>query len=94
MGLLAWLILLAFSATLATASQYFFFRRDRRATDYDWVYIAGGSLLGGFTANAWYQTGPVIDGLYFVPALTGAVVLAAIVEGIYRGFIRRRQFAP
>jgi len=26
---------------------------DRKPKDYDWVYIAGGALLGGFTAHVW-----------------------------------------
>jgi hypothetical protein len=46
MGPFAWIILLGVSAALATAVQYTFFRHDRKPTDYDWVYIAGGALLG------------------------------------------------
>ncbi len=92
MGLLAWLILLALSAALATAAQYTFFRADRGPTDYDWVYIAGGALLGGFTGSVWYaHLGPVVDGLSLIPALIGAVILGALAEVIYRAFIRPRQ---
>ncbi len=81
MGLLSWIILLAVSAVLATAAQYLFFR------------YAGGALLGGFTATVWYPIGPVVDGLHLLPALAGAVVLGAVVELIYRAFIRPRQTA-
>lgn len=92
MGLLAWFILLAVSAALATAAQYTIFRNDRKTTDYDWVYIAGGALLGGFTAHVWYPgSGPVVDGLNLLPALAGAVVLGIMVELVYRIFIRPRQ---
>ena len=91
MGLFAWIILLAVSSALATAAQYLFFRYDRRASDYDWVFIAGGALLGGFTASVWYPIGPVIDGLHLLPALACAIVLGALVELIYRVFIRPRQ---
>ncbi len=91
MGLWAWIILLAISAVLATAAQYLFFRHDRKATDYDWVFIAGGALLGGFTARVWYHVGPVVDGLYLLPALAGGIVLGALVELVYRVFIRPRQ---
>jgi cytochrome c biogenesis protein CcdA len=92
MGLGAWLILLTLSAALATAAQYTLLRSDRKPTDYDWVYIAGGALLGGFTASVWYPGGgPVVDGLTLIPALTGALVLGAVAELIYRGFIRPRQ---
>jgi hypothetical protein len=34
-----------------------------------------------------------VDGLYLVPALAGAIVVAAVVELIYRVFIRPRQSA-
>ena len=88
---MAWIILLAVSAALATAAQYLFFRHARKATDYDWVFIAGGALLGGFTATVWYAVGPVVDGLHLLPTLAGAVVLGAVVELIYRAFIRPRQ---
>ncbi len=93
MNILSWIILLAVSAALATMAQYLFFRNDRKKTDYDWVYIAGGALLGGFTATVWYPIGPVVAGLYLVPVLAGAFVLSAVVEFIYRAFIRPRQTA-
>ena len=91
MTLLSWVILLAVSAALATAAQYLFLRHDRKTTDYDWVYIAGGALLGGFTATVWYHVGPLVAGLYLLPVFAGAVVLGAVAEFIYRGFIRPRQ---
>jgi hypothetical protein len=93
MNLLSWVILLALSAALATAAQYLFFRHDRKPTDYDWVFIAGGALLGGFTANVWYPVGPVVAGLYILPVLVGEVVLGTLVEVIYLAFIRPRQHA-
>ncbi len=89
----SWVILLGVSAVLATAAQYLFFSHDRKRTDYDWVYIAGGALIGGFTASLWYPVGPVVAGLYILPALAGAVVLGAVAEFIYRAFIRPRQTA-
>jgi cytochrome c biogenesis protein CcdA len=94
MGIWAWLILLAWSALLATAAQYTFFRSDRKPDDYDWVYIAGGALLGGFTAHVWYPGfGPLVDGLNMVQALAGGVVGAVAVELVYRFLIRRREVA-
>lgn len=93
MTLLSWIILLAVSAVLATAAQYTLFRHDRKPTDYDWVFIAGGALLGGFTATVWYPVGPVVAGLYILPAIAGEFVLGAVVEGIYRAFLRPRQTA-
>jgi uncharacterized membrane protein YeaQ/YmgE (transglycosylase-associated protein family) len=97
MGLLAWIILLVMSAALATVAQYLFFRNDRNAqgapADYDWVYIAGGALLGGFTAHAWYPVGPTANGLYIVPALAGALVLGVVAELVYRFYLRPRWTA-
>lgn len=96
MGIWAWLILLAISAAIATLAEILFFRTIHpRPTDYDWVFLAGGALIGGFTANIWYgaawNIGPVIDGLYLVPALVGSIFLAAVAELIYRMFVRPRQ---
>jgi hypothetical protein len=98
MGIWAWLILLTVSAALATVGQYAFFHTIHpKASDFDWVFMAGGALLGGFTANVWYGTawniGPMVDGLYLVPALLGAVVLGAVMEVLYRAFIHPRQAA-
>lgn len=47
------------------------------------LLLAGGALLGGFTANMWYPVGPAVDGLYPLPALAGAIVLGALVELVY-----------
>lgn len=93
MGLLSWIILLAVSAALATVAQYTLFRRERKPTDYDWVYIAGGALLGGFTAHVWYPVGPTVDGLYILPAVAGALVLGAVAELVYRFYLRPRRLA-
>ena len=91
MGIWAWLILLAASAALATAAQFLFFAQDRGPKDFDWVYVAGGGLLGSFTAHVWYPVGPTIDGLYVAPALGGLIVGAALVEIVYRMVLRPRQ---
>ena len=93
MGIWAWDILLVWSAALATVAQYTLFRSERGPNDFDWVYIAGGALLGGFTAHVGYGGYglPVVDGLYIVQALAGGVAGGLIVELVYRFFIRRRQ---
>jgi len=94
MGILGWLILLVVAAALATVTQFVFFRNDRKPTDYDWIYVAAGALIGGFTANVWYGgSGPVVDGLYLLPTLAGAVVLGAVVELVYRLLLRQRRTA-
>jgi hypothetical protein len=95
MSVWAWIILLAWSAALATAGQYLFFRQDRGPKDYDWVYIAGGALLGGFTAHVWYPLSglPVVEGLNLVQALVGGIAGGVVIESLYRIWIRRRAAA-
>jgi len=94
MGIFAWIILLVLSAALGTAAQFLFFSKDRRPTDHDWVYIAGGALIGGFTGQVWYAgAGPSVDGLYIVPAIAGMLVGAVLVEIVYRRILRPRQTA-
>jgi hypothetical protein len=91
MGIWAWLILLGWGAVIATAAQYTLFHSDRDPEDHDWVYIAGGALLGGFTASVWYPIAgmPSVDGLNVAQAFVGGLAGAAIVELVYRFFIRR-----
>lgn len=93
MGIWAWVILLAWAAALATVVQYTFFRNGRGPRHDDWVYVAGGALLFGFTAHVWYPIAglPVVDGLNIVQALAGGALGGAIVELVYRFFIRPRQ---
>jgi hypothetical protein len=91
MGIWGWVVLLAASAALATVVQFVFLSRNRRPSDQDWVFIAGGGLVGGFTGHAWYVAGPTVDGLNVVPALVGLAVGAALAETIYRLVLRRRQ---
>lgn len=91
MGIAAWIILLALSGVLATVGQFLFFSKDRQPTDLDWVWMASGALLGGFTGHVWYPAGPVIDGFNVLPALPGAVVGAIVFELIYRRVLRPRQ---
>jgi hypothetical protein len=97
MGIWAWMILLVFSATIATVAQYIVLRGSHTSTDCEWVLTAGGALLGGFTAQIWYgptwTIGPVIDGLCVAPALLGAVVEGAVAELTYRTLVGPRQSA-
>jgi cytochrome c biogenesis protein CcdA len=94
MGIWAWLILLGWPAALATAARYSLFRKDPGPRDFDWVYMAGGALLGGFTAHAWYPGfGPVVDGLNLLQALLGGVVGGIALELAYRTFLRKSLVA-
>jgi hypothetical protein len=66
MGIWGWVVLLAASAALATVVQLLFFSRTRQPGDQDSVFLAGGGLVGGFTAQAWFAAGPAVDGLGFI----------------------------
>ena len=97
MGPWAWLIILAWSAALATAANYAYFARHTTKTDYDWTFIAGGAVIGAFTAHVWYAGFlglPIVDGLNIVQALVGGVVGGVLFEAIYRFLIRSRQGTP
>ena len=91
MGVWGWIVLLAVSAAFATVVQVLFLSKDRKPKDFDWVYLAAGGVIGGFTGHAWYTAGPTFDGLNFLPMLVGVVVGAALLEVVYRMFLRPRQ---
>jgi hypothetical protein len=91
MGVLRWIVLLAVSAAVATGVQVLFLSKDRKPGDFDWVYLAAGGVIGGFTGHAWYTAGPSFDGLNVVPMLVGVMVGAALFEVVYRMFLRPRQ---
>lgn len=92
MGMWAWIVLLAVPAAIATVAQMLLFSRDRKPTDNDWVFIAGGALVGGFTGHAWYPgVGPTFDGLNVYPAVAGIVVGATLAELAYRLVLRPRR---
>src|ERR671937_2285389 len=94
MGVWAWLIILTWSAALATVAHYAYFARRATKTDYDWTFIAGGAVIGAFTPHVWYAgfAGlPVVDGLNILQALVGGVVGGVLFEAGYRFLIRSRQ---
>jgi hypothetical protein len=95
MGIWGWLIVIGWSGALATAAQLTLFRNYTRADDHDWVYIAGGALVGAFTAHVWYPIAglPTVDGLNVIQALVGGVAGGLIVELVYRFLLRQRRSA-
>lgn len=67
-------------------------------TTYQWLWTGGGALVGAWLGSEWFTRalapGPVVDGLALLPALIGAVVVAAVVDLVVRaatGGSYRRQ---
>lgn len=77
---------------IATVGQFLLFGKGRASRDHDWVYMASGALVGGFTGHAWYPgVGLAFDGLVVAPALAGGLLGAALLEFTYRRVLRPRQ---
>ena len=96
MGLWGWFVLLAMAGVLATLAQYLFVRSNfrRRGIELDLILSALGALIGGYVAHAWYPgVGPSVDGLHVLPAFLGALLVAAVVEALYRLAVHPRQHA-
>jgi uncharacterized membrane protein YeaQ/YmgE (transglycosylase-associated protein family) len=55
---------------------------------FHWLPVAAGAFLGGYLGSEAFGSlstwGPAFEGLYIVPALIGAAVLGAIVDGLTR----------
>lgn len=84
MSLLAIFVLLAGAAVIGVISQFI----GRTEVGYEWVLVAIGAVVGGWLGSETFGTlstwGPALDGLYLLPALIGAVVLGALVDGATR----------
>ena len=65
---------------------------------YEWVFTALGALVGGWLGSEAFGTlstfGPVLDGLYILPAIIGAVVVGAAVDVAVRYFTGGTYLEP
>lgn len=54
----------------------------------EWIFTAAAAVVGGWIASealgSFSTWGPVLTGLYLVPALIGAVVLGALADAVLR----------
>ncbi|HEX2910108.1 MAG TPA: GlsB/YeaQ/YmgE family stress response membrane protein [Chloroflexia bacterium] len=84
MEIWGWAILIVGALVIGFAAQFV----PRAPTMYDWLITAvaagigafiGSELLGSF--STW---GPEMFGLYILPALIGAIVMAVVVDGVER----------
>jgi len=70
----------------------------RRQIGYEWVLTAIGAAIGGFVGSEYYLSGlgkwgTERFGMYFFPAMIGAVIVAAVVEAVMYFTVRPRIHA-
>jgi uncharacterized membrane protein YeaQ/YmgE (transglycosylase-associated protein family) len=84
MGIMAMIVLAAAAIAIGVIIQFTGTPRFGR----EWLMTAVGAVVGGFVATSYLGTlgawGPTLDGMFVLPALIGAVVVAAIVAAIAR----------
>jgi uncharacterized membrane protein YeaQ/YmgE (transglycosylase-associated protein family) len=84
MGIVALIILAVAAIAIGVIVQ---FTGDPRF-GYEWLMTAVGAFVGGFVATSYLGTlgawGPALDGMFVLPAMIGAVVVAAIVAVVAR----------
>jgi uncharacterized membrane protein YeaQ/YmgE (transglycosylase-associated protein family) len=79
MGIWAWAMLLLGALALGLIAQAVEQSVSTARTPYVWLVVTIGAIIGGFLGTAsfdtWSAWGPVVDGMYILPALIGAVVV-------------------
>jgi hypothetical protein len=78
-------ILLVLGAVIiAAVAQYI----GRTTFGYEWVFTGIAALVGGWLGSEAFGTlstwGPVMEGLYILPALIGGVILGGVVDVFVR----------
>jgi len=78
------LIAIVGALLLAAIGQYI----GKTAIGYEWIFAAVAALVGAWLGSEAFGTlstwGPLVDGLYVVPALLGAIVVGGVVDGAVR----------
>lgn len=78
------IVLILFALVFGAIAQFI----GRTNIGYEWILAAMGALVGGWLGSEAFGTvstwGPVIDGLYLVPALIGGVILGTVVDAVAR----------
>lgn len=95
-GMNGWeaLLLIAGAAVIAAVLQ----RVGRPGFGYEWVFTFIAALAGGWFGSEAFGSlstqGPVVEGLYLVPALIGAVILGVLVDAAVRYISSGSYVAP
>lgn len=84
MGLGAFIVLLVGTAVLGVVAQVL----GKAHYSFEWLVAGIGAIVGGYVASEWLGPastwGPEWDGLFFLPALIGALILGGLVDWIAR----------
>jgi len=93
MGIWAVLLLVAVAVVIGIAAQVI----GQAGSQFEWVVAAIAAGVGGFVASEWLGAastwGPELDGMFILPALIGAIVVAAIVDFVFRTTARPQQYS-
>lgn len=88
------IILVAGALVIGVGAQFI----GRPGSGYEWVFTALAALVGGWLGSEAFGTlstwGPVMQGLYLVPALIGAVVLGGAIDAMTRFYVFGSDVAP
>ena len=84
MGLAAFFVLIVAALVIGLVAQMLGTPR----TSYDWLMTAIGAFIGGYVASEFLgpvsAIGPEWDGLVYLPALIGAIVVGAVIAAAVR----------
>ena len=86
MGIGGFILLIAGSIVIGIAAQTI----GRSHSNLEWLLFGFSAFVGGFVADVYvFSRGwAEFDGLAYVPALIGAIVIVAIVEVVYRSITK------
>lgn len=84
MTLLAAVVLVLGGLAVGILAQYI----GRVTFGYEWIFAAAGAVIGGWLGSEAFGTlstwGPVVGGLYLLPALIGGIVVGGAVDALTR----------
>jgi uncharacterized membrane protein YeaQ/YmgE (transglycosylase-associated protein family) len=91
MGIGGFILLLAGALVIGIAGQTI----GRSHSGLEWLLVGFAAFVGGFVADVYmFARGwAEFDGLAYVPALIGAIIVAGIVELVYRSITKAPEVA-
>lgn len=77
-------VLVLFALAVGAIAQYI----GRVTFGYEWIFAAAGAVVGGWLGSEAFGTlstwGPVVGGLYLLPALIGGIVVGGAIDALTR----------